>query len=82
MQAVAEAAKILNERKKKGWSMEYGWASLDKALAVLDGGKKAKCRNCGTPLEKCGPNLWKEGKKCCPDCTHEAVIIEDDGYPD
>lgn len=28
------------------------------------------CEGCDTPLEKCGPQLWILGRKCCPDCNH------------
>lgn len=28
------------------------------------------CQGCDAPIERCGPQLWVQGKTCCPDCTH------------
>lgn len=28
------------------------------------------CQGCGSEVIDCGPALWMQGKKCCPDCTH------------
>lgn len=30
------------------------------------------CDGCDCPASRCGPVLWKEQRKCCPDCGHEA----------
>lgn len=30
------------------------------------------CDGCGTHVSECGPVLWAQQKKCCPDCTHVA----------
>ena len=28
------------------------------------------CWGCGCMADGCGPALWAQGKKCCPDCSH------------
>ncbi len=28
------------------------------------------CGGCGCMADGCGPALWAQGKKCCPDCSH------------
>jgi hypothetical protein len=28
------------------------------------------CDGCECLLDRCGPALWDQQKKCCPDCTH------------
>jgi len=30
------------------------------------------CEGCDTHISKCGPHLWAQQKKCCPDCSHQA----------
>lgn len=42
----------------------YREALLEGALAL------ERCLGCNSPLTKCGPELWKQQKKCCPDCSH------------
>ena len=32
--------------------------------------KHVDCGGCGCPLERCGPKLWVQGRKCCPECEH------------
>ncbi len=34
------------------------------------------CKGCGSPATRCGPDLWKKNKKCCPDCTHTDVYLD------
>jgi hypothetical protein len=29
------------------------------------------CRGCDVPFKRCGPALWKQQRKCCPDCSHD-----------
>lgn len=29
------------------------------------------CPNCGCEIARCGPELWKFQRKCCPDCKHK-----------
>jgi hypothetical protein len=44
-----------------------------RARLLTDGRKQPKpsdCSGCGCPLEKCGPQLWMQEKKCCPECAH------------
>jgi hypothetical protein len=36
-------------------------------------GVREQCRQCGGWLDNCGPALWDQHKKCCPDCSHVAV---------
>jgi hypothetical protein len=31
-----------------------------------------RCMGCESPIERCGPALWAQQRKCCPDCTHVA----------
>ncbi len=33
------------------------------------------CEGCDSHYDKCGPALWVQQKKCCPDCTHEEPLI-------
>jgi hypothetical protein len=28
------------------------------------------CIGCNSPASRCGPELWKQSRKCCPDCSH------------
>lgn len=37
------------------------------------------CTGCGHPIEDCGPKIWKQQKKCCPDCSHVSKDNADDG---
>ena len=34
------------------------------------------CSGCGAPYARCGPELWTQQRKCCPDCTH---ALDDSG---
>lgn len=29
------------------------------------------CKGCDAPFKRCGPALWEQQRKCCPDCSHE-----------
>lgn len=37
------------------------------------------CSWCAGHVSKCGPPLWAEQKKCCPDCTHTREAWEREG---
>jgi hypothetical protein len=28
------------------------------------------CEGCDCPSTRCGPELWRQQRKCCPDCIH------------
>ena len=43
------------------------WEAI--AQAAIDA---SQCNGCDCPLERCGPKLWVQQKKCCPDCSHVA----------
>jgi hypothetical protein len=43
--------------------------SAERKLRALHG----FCEGCDCPASRCGPVLWKEQRKCCPDCTHEVA---------
>lgn len=32
--------------------------------------RDVNCEGCHCPLERCGPQNWILGRKCCPDCDH------------
>jgi hypothetical protein len=34
------------------------------------------CKGCWCPLEECQP-LWKDKRKCCPDCSHTPTQPKD-----
>lgn len=34
--------------------------------------KNVVCSGCQCPVDRCGPKLWIQGRKCCPDCEHVA----------
>jgi len=47
--------------------------TLDEAVSMLlDIAKEQQriCDGCDTPYSQCGPKLWAQQKKCCPDCSH------------
>ena len=48
-------------------AMTAGWPVTLEPLLV---GPQPDCQGCDTPIERCGPALWVQGKTCCPDCTH------------
>jgi len=48
-------------------AMSAGWPVTLEPAQV---GPQPPCQGCGAPIERCGPALWLQGRKCCPDCTH------------
>jgi hypothetical protein len=41
-------------------------------LVSLAESVNTKCRGCNSAYERCGPALWAQQRKCCPDCSHVA----------
>lgn len=35
-----------------------------------------ECSGCGTDRDRCGPLLWAQQRKCCPDCSHRRSTVE------
>lgn len=50
----------------------------DELKTVAPKGPEAEpiCTGCDSPSSKCGPQLWRQQKKCCPDCSHTAAWYE------
>jgi protein gp37 len=52
------------------------FVSVEPMLGPVDLSKwLGECNFCGSSAAKCGSDLWKRGKKCCPDCTHNGVYL-------
>ncbi len=52
------------------------FVSVEPMLGPVDLSKwLGVCNFCGSSAVKCSPALWKRGKKCCPDCTHNGVYL-------
>lgn len=52
------------------------WVDDPAARAWLALAEQETCEGCGSPYERCGPALWAQQKKCCPDCSHEPPRLD------
>lgn len=48
-------------------ALAAGWPVTLEPMVVYP---QPPCQGCDAPIERCGPALWVQGRKCCPDCTH------------
>ncbi len=52
--------------------------AVSRALAAVEARRQrftretGVCLGCDGEWRRCGPTLWDQGCKCCPDCSHVA----------
>lgn len=53
-------------------------AERNRLLGELQAEMRAQhnaCTGCGAPMTRCGPRLWAQQMKCCPDCSHGKLPV-------